>query len=168
MRIRPAQPDDIAQLIAVERSAAHAFARLPDLAWLARAEGLDEKAHKAFIDCQGSWLAEDDQGQVLGFVCLRLEGQALHIHELSVRLASQGQGIGRQLLDRACAQARHQGAQEVTLTTFAQVSWNGPFYARYGFEVLDQPQLGARLQGILATERAHGLTGRCAMRLPLA
>lgn len=168
MHIRPALLDDIAQLIAIELSAAQAFLRLPELAWLARAEGLDEKAHKAFIADAGSWLAEDDQGQALGFVCLRLEGQALHIHELSVRLPSQGQGIGRQLLDQACAVARHRGAQEVTLTTFAQVAWNGPFYARHGFEVLDEQQLGARLQGILATERAHGLSGRCAMRLPLA
>jgi len=168
MRIRPALLSDIRQLIAIEQSAAQAFLRLPELAWLASAQGLDEKAHKAFIDHQGCWLAEDDQGAALGFVCLSLEGHALHIHELSVRLQAQGQGIGRQLLDQACAVARHRGARELTLSTFAQVAWNGPFYARYGFEVLDEKQLEPRLQGILATERAHGLSGRCAMRLALA
>jgi GNAT superfamily N-acetyltransferase len=168
MRIRPAQFNDIAHLIAVEQSAAQAFMQLPELAWLASAEGLDEVAHKAFIAGDDSWLAEDDQGQALGFMCLSLEGQALHVHELSVRLQSQGQGIGTQLLDQACAVARHRGALELTLTTFAQVAWNGPFYARYGFEVLDEQHLGARLQSILATERGHGLHGRCAMRLPLA
>ncbi|POG10659.1 GNAT family N-acetyltransferase [Pseudomonas putida] len=168
MHIRPALPADIAQLIAVEQSAAHAFLRLPELAWLANAEGLDEMAHKAFIDDHGSWLAEDDHGQVLGFVCMSLERQALHVHELSVRLQLQGQGIGRQLLDQACAVARDRGVLTLTLTTFAQVAWNGPFYARYGFEVLNDQQLDARLQGILATERAHGLSGRCAMRLALA
>jgi GNAT superfamily N-acetyltransferase len=167
MRIRPALLADIPQLIAVEQSAAQAFLQLPDLAWLATTEGLDEGAHNAFIITSGSWVAEDDQGDALGFVCLSLEGQTLHIHELSVRLQSQGQGVGRQLLDQACAVARHRGALALTLTTFTQVPWNGPFYARYGFEVLDQQQIGARLQGILATERAHGLSGRCAMRLPL-
>ncbi|WP_313201037.1 GNAT family N-acetyltransferase [Pseudomonas sp.] len=167
MHIRPALPADIAQLIAAEQSAAQSFLRLPELAWLASAQGLDELAHKAFINDHGSLLAEDDQGQVLGFVCLSLEGQALHVHELSVRLQSQGQGIGRLLLDQACAVARHRGASALTLTTFAHVSWNGPFYARYGFEVLDEQHLGARLQGILATERAQGLSGRCAMRLAL-
>lgn len=168
MRIRPALLSDIRQLIAIEQSAAQAFLRLPELAWLASAQGLDEKAHKAFIDHQGCWLAEDDQGTALGFVCVSLEDHALHIHELSVRLQAQGQGIGRQLLDQACAVARHRGARELTLSTFAQVAWNGPFYARYGFEVLDEKQLEPRLQGILATERAHGLSGRCAMRLALA
>lgn len=168
MHIRPALLSDIRQLIAIEQSAAQAFLQLPELAWLARAEGLDEEAHKAFIDHQGSWLAEDDQGIALGFVCLSLEGHALHIHELSVRLQAQGRGIGRQLLDQACAVARHRGARELTLSTFAQVAWNGPFYARYGFEVLDEKHLEPRLQGILATERAHGLSGRCAMRLALA
>ncbi|MFJ4445540.1 GNAT family N-acetyltransferase [Pseudomonas sp. NPDC089422] len=167
MRIRPALLPDIPRLIAVEQSAAQAFLQLPELAWLASAEGLDAMAHKAFIDDHGSWLAEDDQGQALGFVCLSLEGQALHVHELSVRLQSQGQGIGSQLLDQACTVARHRGALEVTLTTFAQVAWNAPFYVRCGFEVLDEQHLGARLQGILATERAHGLSGRCAMRMPL-
>jgi GNAT superfamily N-acetyltransferase len=167
MRIRPALLSDINQLIAVEQSAAQAFLQLAELAWLASADGLDEKAHQAFITANGSWLAEDDQGQVLGFVCLSLEGQALHVHELSVRLQSQGRGIGRQLLDQACAVARRWGARELTLTTFAHVHWNGPFYARYGFEVLAEQELGARLQDILATERAHGLSGRCAMRLSL-
>ena len=168
MRIRPALLPDITQLIAVEQSAAQAFLQLPALAWLASAEGLDEGAHAAFITAEGSWVAEEDQGEALGFVCLSLENEALHIHELSVRLQSQGQGIGRQLLDQACAVARLRGAQALTLTTFAQVPWNGPFYAKYGFKVLGEQQLGARLRGILATERAHGLEGRCAMRLPLA
>ena len=167
MRIRPALLADITELMAIEQSAAQAFLQLTELAWLASAEGLDEKAHEAFIAANGSWLAEDDQGEALGFVCLSLEGQALHVNELSVRSQSQGQGIGRQLLDQACALAGQWGAVELTLTTFAQVHWNGPFYARYGFEVLVESQLGARLQGILATERAHGLSGRCAMRLPL-
>lgn len=167
MRIRPALHADITQLMDVERSAAQALLQRPDIAWLASAEGLDEAAHEAFIAANGNWLAENDQGKALGFVCLSLEAQALHIHELSVRLQSQGRGIGRQLLDQACTVARQWGAQALTLTTFAQVPWNGPFYARYGFQELEEWQLDARLQGILAKERAQGLAGRCAMRLPL-
>lgn len=76
-----------------------------------------------------------------------------------------GQGVGRRLLRQVIDAARQMGGRELTLTTFAEVPWNAPFYARIGFEVVDEGLLDARLRGILAKELAHGLTGRCAMRL---
>ncbi|WP_286914674.1 MULTISPECIES: GNAT family N-acetyltransferase [unclassified Pseudomonas] len=167
MHVRPARHDDVAQLMAIERSAAHAFAQRPELAWLADAEVLGEDAHQRFIDSGCSWVAQAAQGQALGFLCASQQGQALHVEELSVRLQAQGQGIGRRLLDEAVAAARHRGLRELTLTTFADVPWNAPFYSRYGFEVIAHDQLGATLRARLADERAHGLKGRCAMRLVL-
>ena len=47
--------------------------------------------------------------------------------------ASMRQGVGTRLLDRACEWARGQGYDAITLTTFADIAWNGPFYARRGF-----------------------------------
>ncbi|UXH37805.1 GNAT family N-acetyltransferase [Pseudomonas promysalinigenes] len=168
MHIRPTLPSDISRLIEIEHSAAQAFRQFPELAWLAGAEGLDRDAHTAFIAASGSWLAGNDQGQAVGFVCLTVEKQALHVHELSVGLQWQGKGIGRCLLDKVRALARLSDLPMVTLTTFAHVPWNGPFYAKYGFEVLEEQRLGARLRTILATERAQGLPRRCAMGLLLS
>ena len=68
------------------------------------------------------------------------------------------------MLQQVADAARDAGARELTLTTFAKVPWNAPFYARFGFEVLDERLLSPRLREILANERAHGLTERCAMR----
>ncbi len=165
MLIRPTLTRDIPRLAEVERSAAQAFASLPALAWLAAGDVLDITTHQACIDAGASWLAEADTGQILGFACAGYEQQALHIHEISVRREAQGQGIGRKLLDQLVAVARASGARELTLTTFADVPWNAPFYRRYGFETLDEGLLCARLRQILASEAAHGLKGRCAMRL---
>jgi len=167
MLVRPARYDDVPHLMAIERSAAHAFAQRPELAWLAQGEVLDGDTHQAFIDSGRSWVAEKAQGPLLGFICASLQGQALHIEELSVRLEAQGQGIGRRLLDEVVAVARRSGLQQLTLTTFADVPWNAPFYARYGFEVIAHDQLSARLSAVMAGERAQGLEGRCAMLLDL-
>jgi hypothetical protein len=58
----------------------------------------------------------------------------------------------------------------LTLTTFRDVAWNGPFYQRLGFEELAAHDLSPDLAQILAHEAARGLPGdrRCAMRLDLS
>lgn len=167
MRIRPTLTEDIPLLPNIERSAAQAFLSVPSLAWLAASEVLSEAAHRTFIQAQASWVAVDAQERVMGFLCARLEGDALHIHEVSVAQQAQGQGLGRGLIAQAIGAARGMGCAQVTLTTFAQVPWNAPFYQRLGFAVMSQEQLGERLLGVLEGERRHGLVGRCAMRMIL-
>jgi hypothetical protein len=69
------------------------------------------------------------------------------------------------LVAAVCDWARFQGYGAVTLTTFRDVAWNGPFYARMGFGVLDDLTPG--LQAIRDHERAIGdddLGPRIAMR----
>ena len=95
---------------------------------------------------------------------------ALHIRELSVHGDHQGRGLGRALLQTAIDHARSIGCATVTLTTFIDVPWNAPFYARCGFVRLDDPPAESALGVILAQEMRAGLPGerRCAMRLDLS
>ncbi|MFV3291542.1 GNAT family N-acetyltransferase [Pseudomonas sp. NY11955] len=167
MLIRPTIERDIERLPGVERSAAQAFTNWPALAWLAQGVVLDCAAHMAFVEAGGSWVAEDSAGRIVGFACARLADQALHLHEISVCQEVQGQGVGRQLIQQVVDAARCAGVSELTLTTFIDVPWNAPLYMRLGFEVIDEGLLSARLREILAIEHAHGLHGRCAMRLCL-
>ncbi|HBK51358.1 MAG TPA: N-acetyltransferase [Pseudomonas sp.] len=165
MLIRPTLERDITWLPDVERSAARAFVSWPALAWLAQGEVMDCATHRAFVEAGGSWVAEDPAGHIVGFACARLADQALHLHEISVRQEAQGQGVGRRLLQQVVDAGRCAGVRDLTLTTFVNVPWNAPFYARFGFEVLHESLLDERLRDILASEHAHGLSGRCAMRL---
>lgn len=167
MRIRPTLSRDLPLLPAVERSAARTFARLPELAWLATGDVLDQAAHQAFLEQEGSWVAVDDQDLPQGFICTQTLGREVHIHELSVHEHAQGKGLGRRLLSEVIDAARRRDLQAVTLTTFHHVPWNAPFYARHGFQVLEPSQLDERLRAILRDEQAHGLPGRCAMRLAI-
>jgi N-acetylglutamate synthase-like GNAT family acetyltransferase len=88
---------------------------------------------------------------------------------VAVLTEHQGRGSGRRLIETARAHAELTGLSALKLTTFRDVPWNGPFYARLGFEMLSPSSLGNRLSAILANEAAGGLPRerRCAMRLNL-
>jgi GNAT superfamily N-acetyltransferase len=112
------------------------------------------------------WVAED-AGQVIGFSVCEPFDDALHLWELAVRHASQGKGAGRALLTAGIAAARERGLPAVTLTTFRDIPWNGPFYGRMGFVEVTDPN--PRLAAIAHREASLGLdvANRCAMRLAI-
>jgi GNAT superfamily N-acetyltransferase len=90
------------------------------------------------------------------------------LRELSVLPGQMRQGHGTALLEAACAWAAEQGYPAITLTTFADVSWNAPYYRRRGFVDLDvlTPGLAAERE----QEKAIGLDAvgpRIAMRREL-
>ncbi len=87
-----------------------------------------------------------------------------HIEQVSVHPGHSRRGIGRALVDHVGAWARARGLAGLTLTTFADVPWNAPYYARLGFTVVTDLTPG--LRAIRAHEAARGLDAwpRVAMR----
>jgi GNAT superfamily N-acetyltransferase len=65
----------------------------------------------------------------------RIDGIAggAHLEQLSVHPDHAGQGIGRALLRAGCAWAQQHHFDDITLATYRDVPWNGPFYASEGF-----------------------------------
>ncbi|MDF5808077.1 GNAT family N-acetyltransferase [Pseudomonas aeruginosa] len=61
------------------------------------------------------------------------------------RPGHQQQGLGR-LLERAVTYAHASHCRALTLTTFCDVPWNAPFYARLGFQRLTWQEAGERLR----------------------
>lgn len=167
MPIRPARPQDAHLLPAIERSAAEAFLSVERLAWVAAHQVLSVEEHLGFINKGLLWVAVDDQDRPQGFLCASVQDGGLHIDELSVARSHQGQGLGRELIAVVEAWALAQCFTALTLTTFKDVPWNAPFYARLGFVALDDGQLQGFLQQQIAHEHALGLPGRCAMRKAL-
>ena len=112
------------------------------------------------------WLALANDHPV-GFILAEAHATSLFIVELSVHLDWQGKGIGRQLINAVADHAREGGLSSLTLTTFRDVPWNAPFYARLGFDYVTE--LTPELRQKREDETAHGLAfdSRCAMRLPL-
>ena len=164
--VRPTRPGDVTALPAIERAAGERFRDYPELAWLAEGEVISAEQHLDYAERGLSWLALAND-QPVGFILAELHASSLFIVELSVHLDWQGKGIGRRLIACVADQARKRGLASLTLTTFRDVPWNAPFYARLGFEMITT--LTPELREKREEEMAHGLAydARCAMRLPL-
>ncbi|HCI1894176.1 TPA: GNAT family N-acetyltransferase [Pseudomonas aeruginosa] len=168
-RRRTSRDEDAALLPAIERSAGESFRLLPELAWIADAGVAGVDFHRRLIERGSHWLAEDADGQPVGFLAAERCADELHIAELSIAQAHQQQGLGRRLLERAVTYAHASHCRALTLTTFCDVPWNAPFYARLGFQRLTWQEAGERLRAILGHEQEIGFAAdsRCAMRLVL-
>lgn len=153
--IRPAHLDDLDLLEGVERSADKVFGE--------RIESLGNRdvtvdayhLRDALVDGR-LWVAELD-GRIVGFAMVEDNGGAPHLQQVSVVPECQRQGIGRALVEEACAAARAAGAEAITLSTFRDVPWNAPFYERLGFEVLQPSQWTEAMVAVREGEARAGL-----------
>jgi ribosomal protein S18 acetylase RimI-like enzyme len=146
-----------------------AFEADPQLAWLASGDPISVDRHAELISLGICLVARQQQGRPCGFIASERFGTDLHIWELSVEANQQRRGIGRSLLLELCRQAQVAGLERLTLTTFRDLPWNGPFYQSFGFAELQVSALDARLARLLANEVRRGLPSgrRCAMTKPV-
>ncbi|VVD65031.1 GNAT family N-acetyltransferase [Pandoraea pneumonica] len=166
VKVRPATLADAEALPTIDRDAGQVFRRFPELAWLADGEGMPVERHRAFIEKGAAWVGVDENDTPVGFLDAEVAGDELHVWEMSVHRDWQGRGLGRALMAAASDYAARTGLAALTLTTFRDVPWNGPFYERLGFATIPSTELSARLKRVLVDEVAGGLPEdrRCAMR----
>jgi GNAT superfamily N-acetyltransferase len=112
------------------------------------------------------WVALEDNGRPVGFGMVEPHGSRLWLEELDVLPEHCNHGVGSALVEKIGQWASAAGFHEVVLTTYRDVPWNGPFYAKRGFEMLPSGQLDADLEARLREEEARGLASmpRVAMR----
>ncbi|MFM1920091.1 MAG: hypothetical protein RLZZ303_1725 [Candidatus Hydrogenedentota bacterium] len=154
IRIRMAVESDLSALPAIEDDAAHAFAEV-GYGFCAGLPGQSVEALRLAMR-EGALLVAEagEEGRLAGFAQVWRTREAAHLRELNVLRASQKQGIGRALLEGVALWARETGLSMVTLTTFRDVPWNAPWYARMGFEVVNAGELPDDLLHRLAPELA--------------
>ena len=91
----------------------------------------------------------------VGFVQIEEVDGLAYLVELAVIPRWMRQGIGTALLERACEWARKHDYPAVTLTTYADVPWNAPYYAKRGF--VEITEFGPGMQAEREQERRLGL-----------
>ncbi len=158
-QVRRALPRDLEQLPAIDARAESLFRvagmNLPDLPF-----PLD-----ALHESRAVFVAGDPP---VGFVQIDEVDANAHVQELAVLPSHMRQGLGSALLDAACEWARAAGYAAITLTTYAEVAWNAPFYEARGF--VELAELTPELVEIRDWERDVGLDAigrRIAMRREL-
>ena len=150
MRIRPARPGEAEVLRGIERAAGECF-RDVGMPEIADDEPLPVAALEAYREAGRCLVATDAADRPIAYVLTDPVDAAVHVEQVSVHPDHAGRGVGRALLG-------HVGADAVlTLTTFADVPWNAPYYARLGFRVLTAAELTPGLRALREREAAHGL-----------
>jgi GNAT superfamily N-acetyltransferase len=99
----------------------------------------------------------DDGDVPAAYLIAGIVDGSMHIEQVSVHPRAARRKIGRMLLEHAAAYAAAGGIRALTLTTFAEVPWNAPYYARCGFRVLDDGALSPGMRAVRDREIAHGL-----------
>jgi ribosomal protein S18 acetylase RimI-like enzyme len=167
-RIRGAADRDLTALRDIEWAAGEAF-RKAGMDAVADDEpaGVEELA--GYARRGHAWVAVDDADAPVAYLLADPVDGALHIEQVSVHPKAAGRGIGRALVEHLAAVARAGGVPALTLTTFVDVPWNGPYYARLGFVPMAEGEIGPQLREIRRHEAAHGLDRwpRACMRLTL-
>ncbi len=154
--IRPATDDDLPVLQDIEIAAGRPFAEIGMTA-VAEDEPPPLETLREFQRAGRAWVWTDDGDHPIGYLVLGVVDQMAHIDQVSVHPDHRGRRIGKQLIDHAVFWAKDHGMQSITLTTFVDVAWNGPYYERLGFRYLPEEEQTPGLHAIRAAEAAHGL-----------
>lgn len=162
--LRLARKGDAQFMPEIERAASALFESVEGLETLAGGDTLPLEKLERYVR-KGHCLVAHAGEKMIGFLVCEPFRRELHIWELDVHPDFQGQGVGAGLLRACIIDARNSGFTAITLTTFRDVAWNGPFYASRGFEEVTALDAHPRLAGELALEADHGLpvSRRCAM-----
>jgi GNAT superfamily N-acetyltransferase len=168
-RIRPATTDDLPLLRDLERAAGVAFADL-GMGAVADDEPPPIEALREYQSDGRAWVWADGQDRPLAYLITALVDGNAHLEQVSVHPAFARRRIGQALLARLEDWAVTRRLPAITLTTYTQVPWNGPYYERLGFRYLMVEELSPGLHRIREAEAAHGLDRwpRSAMRRDIA
>jgi GNAT superfamily N-acetyltransferase len=152
LTIRPMGPGDVGEVVDVSLAADTLFAEA----------GLELPADdpREVLDHAERVLVAVLDDRVHGLAAtITLDG-ATHLEQLAVHPDHGRRGIGGALLEAVCAAALARGRDRVTLTTFRDLPWNGPWYGRRGFTALPRSEWGPELERRWETEEAAGIVVR--------
>jgi GNAT superfamily N-acetyltransferase len=154
--IRLARPDEVPRLREIEDQAGTIFSGLGliDEA-LDTSFPLDDLAR--LVGMGQVWVGCLEDGLPVGMVIASVREGAVYIEEMDVLPAHGSRGLGARLLACVCAWAQAQGHAAITLSTFRDVPWNGPFYRKHGFRDLQPGEWTPGMRAIREREAEHGL-----------
>ncbi len=154
--IRHALPADVPRLRAIEDEAGALFS----------GSGLIDEALDvsfplgeltALVALGSVWVACTANDLPVGLAIASLKDGAVYLEEMDVLPMFGRRGLGTRLLEHVCSWARQQGHPAVTLSTFLDVPWNGPFYRKHGFRELAPQEWSPSMHLIRQKETGHGL-----------
>jgi GNAT superfamily N-acetyltransferase len=154
--IRVARTVDLPVLVEIERAAGETF-RSPGMDLVADDDPGSVEELEPYADDGRAFVSVGTDDQPVAYLLLDIVDGAAHIEQVSVHPDHARHGLGRELIEHAALWARAHGLCALTLTTFVDVPWNGPYYRRLGFRYLAADEETPGLRALRARERASGL-----------
>jgi GNAT superfamily N-acetyltransferase len=156
MNIRAMRVDELSGVQGIERAAGEPF-RAIGMVEIADDEPPSPDELLRHQQAGHAWVAAGADDAPVAYLIADLVDESLHIEQVSVHPRYARRGIGRRLIEHLARHAVAARVPALTLTTFAGVPWNAPYYRRCGFQVLDDDALTPGLRTIRAHEAARGL-----------
>ncbi len=121
------------------------------------------------VDAGQVWVACGEDDVPVGMVIASVREGAAYVEEMDVVPSYGRRGLGTLLLSTVCEWAQSNGQAVITLSTFRDLPWNGPFYRKNGFRDLEPAEWTPGMVRIREREAGHGLRveARVFMRLDL-
>ncbi|MEV0031358.1 GNAT family N-acetyltransferase [Nocardia sp. NPDC050793] len=155
--IRPATETDLPVLRDIERAAGKPFAEIGMTA-VADDEPPTLATLREFQRAGRAWVATDAADRPIAYLVLGIVDGNAHVDQVSVDPGHAGRRLGKRLIDHAVRWAQANGLPAIlTLTTFTEVAWNGPYYERLGFRYLSAAEETPGLRALRTAEAEHGL-----------
>ncbi|MBZ6379885.1 hypothetical protein B5C34_13730 [Pacificimonas flava] len=136
MPVRRAKGTEIERCREIERQAAAVF-DATQYAHLDLSTPQDEAVVRAAYVDQLLWVAVDEEDRPVGHLTAAKGQRGMLIAQIDVLPDHQRKGLARELIAEAEAEASHRGLPYIWLRTFRDIPWNAPFYARLGYEVVE-------------------------------
>ena len=154
--IRYGKLDELEQLRDIERRAGIVFAEhdMPDIA---ADEPPSVDVLKQYCTREHLWVAADNHNQPVAYLVASVVDDCAHIDQVSVDTGQAGKRIGSALIDTLEIWAQAHNLVAITLTTFADIPWNAPYYRKLGFQDIDESQMTNGLKQIRDEEKQMGL-----------
>jgi GNAT superfamily N-acetyltransferase len=154
--IRPARDEDAAAMVRIEEAAGRIFATV-GMDFVAEDDPGTVEGLLPYVRGGRAWMAEGPDGAPAAYLIADWVDGNVHVEQVSVDPAYGRRGLGSALIEHVAGWAWERGAPALTLTTYAEVAWNAPYYERLGFRRLADEELTPGLQAIRLAEAEHGL-----------
>ena len=153
--LRPADTGDVDVLRDIERAAGELFRPL-GMDLIADDEPPTAAVLLGFVEDERAWVVEED-GEVAGYLLADVVDDCAHVEQVTVHPRHARRGLGRSLVEHLAAWAVARDLPALTLTTYRDVPWNGPYYESLGFRRLADHELTPGLRSLRDEEVARGL-----------
>jgi len=160
--------EEIPALVEINLAADQLFAPTGLIAAADLLEHVPETVFADAIEMGHLFTARESHGLPVGFALTSVRGDTLYLDQVSVHPGHGRRGVGAALVSRVVEDARDRGIRSVTLSTFRDLPWNGPFYRKLGFREVPEKKFESWMLELQALQaETLDITKRCFMRRKL-